>query len=358
MNPGKDLPRSNGMTADRCRFPPVETGGSVSRVILPPRLRPGAHVRVVAAARSLAMIGPGTRAIADERFAALGLELSFGRHVEERDDFVSSSIRSRVEDIHDAFSDESVTAVLTVIGGFNSHQLLPHLNWDLLRENPKILCGFSDITALQNAVLARTGVVTYSGPHYSSFGMRDYFDDTLDWFVQCLFTSDEMELEPASVWTDDEEWFLDQDDRHPRPNEGWWVLNSGSAEGRLVGGNAVTFAVLNGTPYQPDLADTVLFLEDDYEAEPHHFDRSLTSILQQPGADRVRGLVVGRFQLRSGMTRELLTQIVENHPVLRGVPVLANVDFGHTSPTLTLPIGGTVQVEADDSGSALRLTVH
>ena len=330
----------------------------MSRVVVPPRLRPGAHVRVIAPARSLAMIGPGTRAIADERFAALRLRLSFGRHVEERDAFVSSSIRSRVEDLHDAFVDESVDAVLTVIGGFNSHQLLPHLDWGLLGDHPKILCGFSDITALQNAVFARTGVVTYSGPHYSSFGMRDHFDDTLDWFVECLFTSDEIELLPSSTWTDDEEWFLDQDDRHPRPNEGWWVLNQGSAEGRLVGGNASTFALLNGTPYEPSLADAILFLEDDYEAQPHHFDRWLTSILQQPSADRIRGLIVGRFQLRSGMTRELLTLIVENHPVLRSVPVLANVDFGHTSPALTLPVGGSVQVEAGDSGATLRLTVH
>lgn len=312
---------------------------------------------MVAPARSLAMIGAGNRAIADERFAALGLKVSFGQHVEERDVFVSSSIRSRVEDLHEAFADESVDAVLTVIGGFNSHQLLPHLDWDLLRDNPKILCGLSDITALHNAVFARTGVVTYSGPHYSSFGMRDHFEDTFDWFVECLFASDEIELSPSRAWTDDE-WFLDQDDRHPRPNEGWWVLNQGSAEGRLVGGNASTFVLLNGTPYQPCLADAVLFLEDDDESQPHDFDRWVTAILQQPGADRIRGLIVGRFQLRSGMTRELLTRIVGNHPLLQRIPVLANVDFGHTSPTLTLPVGGTVQVETGNSGATLRLTAH
>jgi muramoyltetrapeptide carboxypeptidase len=112
----------------------------------------------------------------------MGLELTYGDHVDERDVFDSSSIESRVVDLHAAFAESDVAAILTVIGGFNSNELLPHLDWDLIAANPKIFCGYSDITALQNAMVARTGLVTYSGPHWSTFGMRDYFDQTLEWF--------------------------------------------------------------------------------------------------------------------------------------------------------------------------------
>ena len=136
-------------------------------------------------------------AVIEARFAGLGLRLTYGEHVDERDDFDSSSIASRVADLHAAFADPDVAAVLTVIGGFNSNELLPYLDWDLIAANPKVLCGFSDITALQNAILARTGLVTYSGPHWSSFGMRDHFEQTLAWFSQTLFTDEPVDLAPA-----------------------------------------------------------------------------------------------------------------------------------------------------------------
>lgn len=322
--------------------------------VTPRRLEPGSHVRVVAPARSLAMIAPDTRQIADQRLADLGLRVSFGAHVEERDDFVSSSIPSRVDDLRAAFADPSVDAILTVIGGFNSHQLLPHLDWDLIARNPKIVCGYSDITALLNAVHARTGLVTYLGAHYSTFGMRDHADDTVRWFVDALFADGPLHLAPSVTWTDDA-WFLDQDDRHPIANEGWWELRPGRARGHLVGGNASTFALLNGTGLQPALDGAVLLLEDDDECAPHHFDRWLTSILQQPDAAGVRGVVVGRFQRASGMTRDLLQQIVDGQPVLRDVPVLANVDVGHTDPMATIAIGADCDLVVTTDETSVRI---
>lgn len=84
--------------------------------------------------------------------------------------------------------------VLTVIGGFSSNELLPGIDYDLIAANPKVLCGYSDITALQNALLARSGLATYSGPHWSSFGMRDLFDDTLAWFAAAVMDSAPIEL--------------------------------------------------------------------------------------------------------------------------------------------------------------------
>ncbi len=312
---------------------------------------------MVAPSLSLAVIGQANRAVVDRRFDDLGLRVTFGAHVLERDAFGSTSVSARVEDLQAAFADPAVDGVLSVIGGFNSNSLLPHLDWNLIRAHPKIFCGYSDITALQAAMLARGDLVTYSGPHWSSFGMERHFEYTLDAFTDCLFGDERLTISAAKTWTDDE-WYADQQNRHPMPNDGWWVLAEGEAEGRIIGGNLCTLNLLQGTAYFPSLAESVLFLEDDLESRPHHFDRNLVSLLQQPGFAGVRGLVIGRFQRASGMTRELLDQLVRTKPELRGLPVVANADFGHTSPLITFPIGGDVELSATAAGAVIRIVRH
>jgi muramoyltetrapeptide carboxypeptidase LdcA involved in peptidoglycan recycling len=328
------------------------------QAIVPPKLRPGDTIRVIAPAQSRTMVmeHDNNRWI-DERFAAMGLTLTFGEHVDEDDQFRSSSIEHRVADLHAAFADPAVAGILTVIGGFNSNELLPHLDFGLIAANPKVFCGFSDITALQNAILARTGLVTYSGTHWSSWGMRDFFEPTGDWFRAAVMDDAPIDVEPSQAWTDDL-WFMDQDARTPVPNEGWWALRPGQASGRIVGGNLATLNLLLGTAYLPSLDGALLFLEDDFESDAAHFARNLTSLLQQPDADGVTGLVIGRFQRASGVTREALDEIIARQPALRGKPVLAGVDFGHTSPLLTFPVGGTAEVAVGEADSTLTITRH
>ncbi|MCQ1946226.1 S66 peptidase family protein [Arthrobacter sp. zg-Y1116] len=335
-----------------------ETASPENRVppaTVPPKLARGDLLRVIAPAASRAMVAEHDHsALIERRFADLGLRLSYGRHVDERDIFDSTSVASRVADLHDAFADPEVKGILTVIGGFNSNELLPYLDWDLIAANPKILCGYSDITALQNAIFARTGLVTYSGPHWSSFGMRDHFDLTQQWFEDALVNGYRMELSPSPEWTDDA-WFLDQDNRSPRPGTGWWPVQQGSASGRIIGGNLCTLNLLQGTAQMPPLAGAVLMLEDDASTDPMTFARDLTSLLQQPDAEDIQGLVIGRFQASSGITLPHLQEIAAQ-PALAGLPVLANVDFGHTQPQLTLPIGGRADLTVDASGGRLRLS--
>jgi muramoyltetrapeptide carboxypeptidase len=323
----------------------------------PPKLHSGSRVQVIAPSRSLAIIDSEVRAEADRRLARLGLVVSFGDHVDVCDDFGSSSVESRLSDLHAAFTAPEVDGILTAIGGFNSNQLLPGIDYDLVREHPKVLCGFSDITALANAIYARAGLVGYSGPHYSSFGMRKDFEYTEAGFGACLFEEASIELAPSPTWSDDQ-WFVDQDNRRLRPNPRWWVLNAGEANGTILGGNLSTFNLLHGTRFMPSLEGSVLFVEDDDRVKPWEFDRDLVSLIQQPGFAGVGALVIGRFQVATGMTRDLLTQIVATKPALGGLPVLANVDFGHTSPFFTFPIGGTVSVQADGAESRLTITGH
>jgi muramoyltetrapeptide carboxypeptidase len=319
-------------------------------IVVPAPLAPGDTIRVVAPARSLSLISEASRHGATERLSALGLNVTFAEHVLESDAFVSSSIASRVADLHAAFADPEVRGILTVIGGYNSNELLPHLDWQLIRANPKVFCGYSDITALQNAMLARAGLVTWSGPHYSSFGMRDHFELAQQWFCDALFGDTPLTLQAAPQWTDDQ-WFLDQDRREPLPNDGWWPLRGGTGAGQLIGGNLCTVNLLQGTGYMPALeAPVVLFVEDDEESAPPDVARNLASLLQCVGAANVAALVIGRFQRATGMTRDLLEQIVDRQPGLT-CPVLANVDFGHTFPMVTYPIGGQAEVTVLDQAS-------
>jgi len=310
------------------------------RLTVPRKFRRGDAIRVVAPALSRKLVVEHDHSdVIESRFAGLGIRLTFGGHVDERDAFDSASVASRVSDLHAAFADPEVAGILTVIGGFNSNELLPHLDWDLIAANPKIFCGYSDITALQNAILARTGMITYSGPHWSSFGMRDHFDQTEQWFTQALFGERAIELHPAETWTDDL-WFADQDNRTVYSNQGWWPLGPGQATGRIIGGNLCTLNLLQGTEFMPSLDGALLMVEDDYRSDAKEFARNLASVLQLPGASGLQGLVIGRFQEASRVSRSLLEQIIARQDRLAGVPVLGNVDFGHTNPLATFPIGG------------------
>lgn len=325
--------------------------------IIPSKLKRGDLIRVIAPSRSLQLIGEETKQIANKRFEDMGLTLSFGKHINESDDFTSSSIESRIEDLHDAFADKSVKAIITVIGGFNSNQLFRSIDWNLIRENSKIFCGFSDITALNNAMYAKTGLITYSGPHYSTFGQKLHFDYSLKYFKKCLFSDKQFQLKPSKEWSDDS-WYLDQDKRELLPNNGYLVIHEEEAEGTIIGANLCTLNLLQGTEYMPSLQDSILFIEDDYESVPHTFDRDLQSLIHQPGFEGVKGIVIGRFQKASKMTNNLLKQIVETKKELKNIPVIANVDFGHSDPKITFPIGGEARLKVHQGNVQLQIQEH
>ncbi|MFA6430161.1 MAG: S66 peptidase family protein [Candidatus Paceibacterota bacterium] len=310
----------------------------------PQKLKEGDDIRVIAPSCSISLISQPIREIANKRLSDLGLEITFGKNVEESDEFGSSSIKSRVADLHKAFSDKKVKAVFAVIGGFNCNQLLKYIDWNIIRNNPKIFIGYSDTTALQNAIFAKTGLVTYSGPAWSTFGQKLYFDYTLDYFKKCLFSNDLFEIKPSESWSDDA-WYKDQNDRKLIKNDGWLVINSGKASGTLLGANLCTFNLLQGTEYFPSLKNSILFLEDDDTSDSKLFDRDLQSLIHLPSFCGVKGIVIGRFQNASKITKEKLMKIVKSKKELNNIPVIANVDFGHTSPIITFPIGGEVEID-------------
>lgn len=311
--------------------------------IIPDVLHTGDTVRVIAPSGSMHILSESTIRLATQRLAEMDLNVSFGKHVHEIDIAGSASISARLEDLHDAFADPDVKLILTVIGGFNANQLLEEIDYDLIRDNPKIMCGFSDITALSNAVYARTGLVTYSGPHYSTFGMRKGLDYTLESFRNAFF-GERYAITPAPEWSDDR-WFEDQVNRVFHANPGFEVIHEGQATGIGIGGNLCTLNLLQGTRFMPPLADSILFIEDDALTFPEEFDRDLESLSQLPDFEGVRGMLIGRFQTGSHISLDDLRAIIQRKKKLAHIPILANVDFGHTTPHCVLPIGRKVSFD-------------
>lgn len=328
-------------------------------MVIPNKLNEGDEIRVIAPSRSLSLFNDEIITLAKENLNKHGFKVTFPKNCREKDIYNSSSIKSRVDDIHDAFGDQNVNAILTVTGGFNSNQLLTHLDYEFIRNHPKILCGYSDITALTNAITAKSGLVTYSGPHFLNWAMKKEFDYNAEYFKKCLTNEKEYLVEPSKTWTDDS-WYKDQENRVIEKNEGFIILNEGEGEGKIFGGNLSTLNLLQGTEYMPNMIDSILFLEDDDLAGKHSgemFDRALQSLIHQLGFQSVQGLVIGRFQKNAEMNFEKLKYMIQTKD-LKEIPIIANVDFGHTNPMITFPIGGTARMYVKRNQIKLEIIIH
>ncbi|MCX6746451.1 MAG: LD-carboxypeptidase [Candidatus Parcubacteria bacterium] len=323
----------------------------------PKKIKSGQRIRVIAPVRSMSIIGEECKKIAIDRFNKVGLDVTFAKHVDEIDEFNSSSIESRIEDLHEAFADKNIDAIFTAIGGYNSNQLLQYIDYKLIANNPKIICGFSDVTALTNAITAKTGMITYLGPHFSSWGMKLGFEHSLDYFIKCCVNDSSYYVSPSNEWSDDP-WYLHQDKRHFIKNSGYWVMNKGYAVGRIIGGHVRCLNSLQGTDYWPGLVDSILVLEEDEEINPPLFDRQLQSLIHQSEFFGVKGIIIGRFQNQTKMTRELLQKIINTKKELKDIPIIANLDIGHTTPQITIPVGGSMELLAKENDINIKIIEH
>lgn len=277
-------------------------------------------------------------------------------HASERLNWVSATPEARAADIHEAFLDKSVRVVLASIGGNHSNQVLPHLDFDLIAAHPKIFQGYSDVTILLWAIAARGGFRTFHGPaltlELAEFPRVLPFTDR---FLRAAwFGSEAISYEPATEWTEEFLDFFTQADltraRELRPATGWVTIRSGVTDGYLFGGCLETICWhLKGSPFWPDLSGAVLFLETSEEApSPAHVDAYLTDLEQLGVFEQVRGLIVGRPMRYPDDRVETLWGVVKERTAIAGIPVLANVDLGHTDPMLTLPLGAPVRMDAGD----------
>lgn len=323
----------------------------------PKKIKAGDTIRIIAPSLSLSAIDKKRQSTALQRLTQLGLTVSFGKHVFEIDEFDSSSIQSRIADLHDAFLDPSVQAIMPAIGGFNSIQLLAHIDWEIIKSHPKVFCGFSDISTLHNAIYSQTGLVTYSGPDYAVFGQQLHYEYTRNYFEQCVMNDGPITIRQSTEWSDFL-WYIKPGDRVRVSNNGLKIIHDGVATGTIMGGNLSTLTLLQGTRFFPDLRNTILFLEDDELTSAVNFDRDLESLLMQPGAETIKGLVVGRFQSVSNISDELLKKMLISKQQLQTIPVITGADFGHTDPKITFPIGGTCTIKAINNELSIIIDGH
>ncbi len=314
-------------------------------------------MRVIAPSLSLGIVSKEVIQRAEKNLDKLGFKVSFGRHVYEMDEFSSSSIASRVEDIHEACVNPSVKCVLTAIGGYNVNQVLRYLNYKDFYTQPKIWCGFSDITALTNAIYTKSGLVTYSGAHFSTLGMKHGLEFTLESFARCLTQAEPFTMDSSPRWSDDL-WYRNQEQRIFYKNDGPYSIHDGEASGTLLGGNLCTLNLLQGTEYMPDMQNSLLLLEDDNESRAGNFDRDLQSLIHQPGFEGVKAILIGRFQKASKVDKAAIVNIVESKRELKDLPIAAGFDFGHTTPMFTFPIGGKGSIKISNGAIEFRIIEH
>ncbi len=306
----------------------------------PPRLRPGSLVGLVAPASppsSPSSLRQGQRMLED-----LGFRVRLGRHLLDHHGYLAGQDRQRASDLNEMFADPALEAVFCVRGGYGSGRLIPWLDFEALGKNPKVILGYSDITALELAILKEIHLVTFYGPMVTT-EMRAHFA------------------------RDDRERMLEvlTQVRVPRPigaaAEGVHpaVIHPGVATGSLVGGCLSVLVSLMGTPYEPDLDGAILFLED-VDEEPYRLDRYLTQLRLSGKLHRTAGIALGQCvncehrKERSSFIRSLsLQEVLQDRLADLGVPVLSGLGFGHGPRKATLPQG--VQVELDADGGELRI---
>ncbi len=304
--------------------------------LLKPRaLKPGDTVGLITPATYVS--DPDRLAAAARTLDHFGLKMRLGRNVRRRDGYLGGSVEERVADLHEMFRDPEVKGILCIRGGVGSAQLLDRIDYGLIRNNPKILMGYSDITSLHLAVHKRAGLVTFHGPVAVS-GFSEY---TQTWFRKALF-----EARPLGEMRNPPET------NTLRPAHPLRVVRPGTGRGPLVGGNLTLVSLLMGTPFEIETRGRILFLEDVGE-EPYSIDRMLTQLRLAGKFDGVAGVVWGEcnkcapreFQPSFESTFSV-GEVVDQILGRIGAPVLSGLTIGHTDDQLTLPLGVMASLDA------------
>ncbi len=307
--------------------------------LLPAALDPGDTVALVSP--SSATDERLSLQLAQEAMEALGFKVKTGEHYASRYGHLAGTDAGRAGDLNAMFADSEVKAVVCVRGGSGAARLLPMLDYDAIRANPKVLLGYSDITALHCAIHARTGLVTFHGP--IAAGSWNRFN--VDQFRRVFFERELMHYANA-VEAGDE--------LVPRRNR-TLTITGGRARGELIGGNLSVLTALAGSPYLPAFDGRILFLEDVSEA-PYRIDRMLTTLKLMGVLDRIAGFVFGECtdcDPGDGYGSLTLDQIFDDHIKPLKIPAYRGAMIGHIREQFIVPVGGRVELDAD--AGTLRL---
>jgi muramoyltetrapeptide carboxypeptidase len=318
-----------------------------------PALRSGDCVGVVSPSWGGAAAFPHRLERGVAELEALGFRVKVGRHALNAHGFVSDTTQNRVSDLHDMFRDPEVRLILAAIGGDHSCHLLPLLDFDLIAEHPTLFMGYSDVTVLNVAIWQRTGLVTFNGPALLT-DFAEYprmLEYTKASFLKSVCDPTPIgPIVPSTCWTEEIlDWARRRDLERPRrlePSDGWTWLKGDVAEGMLVGGCLESLQHLRGTSFWPDFDGAILFFETSEEAPaPETIDGILMDYENMGVVASLAGMIVGRPMRYSREQKETLRQVILERTSRYAFPVVTDMDFGHTAPQFTLPLGCRARID-------------
>lgn len=302
------------------------------KIIKPPALRPGDKIGIIAPASNI------QRELLDAGAAGLrrdGYEPIYLPGILERDLYFAGSVERRLRELQEMLERDDITALICARGGYGANYLLERLDFDIFRQHPKTIVGYSDNTSLLTAIHDRTGLVTFHGPMVSKdFAVQDGVE----------LSSWQNAVGGAASWN--------------IPTDGVQALKEGRAQGTLYGGCLSMLAASLGTPFEILPEETILFMED-IAAKPYQIDRMLMQLRLAGKLDRVKGFIFGEMMdcVQSGSQDYTLQQVIMRVLDSCNVPIIYGLRSGHVSRTnITLPIGVQAELIAERSGVALRIT--
>ncbi|HKH43202.1 MAG TPA: LD-carboxypeptidase [Thermoanaerobaculia bacterium] len=312
----------------------VKSSGDHPRTIRPGRLRPGDTVGLVDPAS--AIWEPMNVEIVEESLAALGFKTKRGANLLARRGYFAGSDEQRAADVNAMFADPQVRAIHCVRGGWGCARLLPLLDWPVIARNPKILLGYSDITALLLSLHAKTGLVTFHGP----VGMSQWNPFNVSHLKRVLQDGEAVTFENLKE--------IDEDDDLTVVENRIQTLHPGTARGRLLGGNLTVLTSIIGSGYLPEFDGCILFLEDVEEA-PYRIDRMLTQLRLAGILQKARAVIWGicsDCDPGEGFGSLTVAEVLQDHIRPLGVPAWRGAMIGHIERQFTLPVGAEVEVDA------------
>ncbi len=301
---------------------------------------------------TIGLITPSSNTWEDEEihFAAdvlksFGFKVKKGKYIFERNGYLAGKDKDRAWDINDMFQNKDIDGIFCLRGGYGSPRILPYLDYELIAKNPKVLIGYSDITALLNAIYARTGLITFHGP----IAKQNFTEYTLQSFKKILFTPQaNVDLASPPIF-EAKEGQAEKDNRVT-------LINKGLAHGQLIGGNLSLMVKLIGTPFEPDYTNKILFLEDVEEA-PYRIDGMLTHLKISGRLSKLSGIVFGKCTDCSATGNSLsIEEVIKDRLGDLNIPVLKGLMIGHIDDISTIPIGAMSTLDANNKKLTLTET--
>lgn len=251
----------------------------------------------------------------------MGFQVKKGKSVFQKHTYLAGEDNARLRDLHVMFQDDEVSAIFCARGGYGALRLLPSIDYGLISQKPKILIGYSDITALLISFLTKSGIVTFHGPLLKELfkSKEENLNHLMDFVTKGIFT--EVIIESNMV------------------------VREGKAEGILMGGNLSTLVSLMGTPFIKPLDDVILFIEDKGE-QPYRLDRMIHQLIMSEFFPCVRALLIGQF-VDCGSEREI-DELIRHISGIVNIPIVKGLPFGHGDQNITIPVG--IRAEVDTSG--------